>query len=149
MDNEAAFKLMASEVRAMNARQDAHEAQTGKTFADLIVESREWLKAEAEKRAAADAAEAEKRAAADAAEAERRAAADAAEAKRRAAADAVEAEKRAEVDREVMREGRQTAVRIGLGLAGLIVAGFLGLAGLMVTFGLPLLERVGSLPGAS
>jgi len=100
----------------MGARQEAHEAQTGKTVADLIVESRKWLQEEAEKRAAADA---------------------------------VEAEKRAEVDREVMREGRQTAVRIGLGLAGLIVAGFLGLAGLMVTFGLPLLERVGSLPGAS
>jgi len=122
----------------MNARQDAHEAQTGKTFADLIVESREWLQAEAEKRAAADAAEAERRAAADAVEAERR-----------AAADAVEAERRVEVDREVMREGRQTAVRIGLGLAGLIVVGFFGLAGLMVAFGLPLLERAGSLPGAN
>jgi len=117
MNNETAFKLMESEVRAMNARQGAHEGQTGKTFAELIVESREWLKAEAEKRAAAYAAYA-------------------AEAERRAAADAVEAE-------------RQTAVRIGLGLAGLIVAGFLGLAGLMVAFGLPLLERVGRLPGAS
>jgi len=127
MDNETAFKLMESEVRAMNARQGAHEAQTGKTFAELIVESREWLKAEAEKRAAADAAEAE----------------------RRAAAYAAEAERRAEVDREVMREGRQTAVRIGLGLAGLIVVCFFGLAGLMVAFGLPLLEHVGRLPGAS
>jgi len=65
MDNETAFKLMESEVRAMNARQGAHEAQTGKTFAELIVESREWLKAEAEKRAAADAAEAERRAEVD------------------------------------------------------------------------------------
>jgi len=121
MDNGSAFKLMEGEVRAVNARQDAHEAQTGKAFADLIIESREWLKVEAEKRGKADAAEAEKRAAADAAEAEKR-----------AAADAAEAERRAEVDREVMREGRQTAVNVALGLAGLIVVGFLGLAGLIL-----------------
>jgi len=41
----------------------------------------------------------------------------------------------AEVAREIMREGRQTAVNVGLGLAGLIVAGFIGLAGLIVAFG--------------
>lgn len=99
MDNGSAFKFMEGEVRAVNARQDAQEAQTGKALADLIVESRKWLKAEAERREKADAAE---------------------------------AERRAEVDREVMREWRQTAVNIALGLAGLIVVGFLGLAGLIL-----------------
>jgi len=49
----------------------------------------------------------------------------------------------AEVAREVLREGRQTAVCIGLGLAGMIAVVGVGLAGLIVVFGLPLLERVG------
>jgi len=132
VDNGSAFKFMEGEVRAVNARQDAHDAQTGKALADLIVESREWLKAEAERREKADAAEAEVRAKAVAEEAERRAKAYAEEAEMRAAADAAEAERRAEVDREVMREWRQTAVNIALGLAGLIVVGFLGLAGLIL-----------------
>jgi len=132
MDNGSAFKLMEGEVGAVNARQDAHDAQTGKALADLIVESREWLKAEAERREKADAAEAEVRAKAYAEEAEMR-----------AAADAAEAERRAEVDREVMREWRQTAVNVALGLAGLIVVGFLGLAGLILRISQAAVSGVG------
>jgi len=43
-----------------------------------------------------------------------------------------EAADRAKDHREAMREGRATAINIGLGLAGLIVVGFLGLAGLIL-----------------
>jgi len=38
----------------------------------------------------------------------------------------------AEVAREIMREGRATAVYIGLGLAGLMVASFVGIVGVVV-----------------
>jgi len=55
----------------------------------------------------------------------------------------------AEFARGVMREGRQAAVYIGLGLATLIVAVGLGLAELMVAFGLPLLELAEGLYAAS
>jgi len=38
----------------------------------------------------------------------------------------------AEVAREIMREGRQTAVNVGLALAGLMVASFVGIVGVVV-----------------
>jgi len=41
----------------------------------------------------------------------------------------------AEVAREIMREGRQTAVNIGLGLAGMMAVVGIGLAGLIVAYG--------------
>jgi len=53
-----------------------------------------------------------------------------AEAERRATAYAPEAEGQAAAGREVMRERRQTAVNIALGLAGRVVAGSVGTAGM-------------------
>jgi len=40
----------------------------------------------------------------------------------------------AEVAREIMREGRATDVHVGLGLAGLMVASFVGIIGVVVAF---------------
>jgi len=125
MDGEAAIKLPESEVRTMNAEIKAHRAESGKSLADVMLESRKWIATEADERAKADAAEADARAKVVAAEADER-------------AKAVERQF-AEFRREA-RAGRRAMV------AAVIVTG-LGLAGLMLSIWLPLLERVNSLSG--
>jgi len=125
MDGEAAIGLMESEVRTMNAEIKAHRAETGKSLADVMLECRKWIADEAERRAAADAAEADARAKVVAAEADERAKA---------------GERQFAEFRREARAGRRAMV------AAVIVVG-LGLAGLIASIGLPLLERVNSLPG--